>query len=192
MKATKGDGVDFVLNSLSDDKLKASIRCLRRGGIFLELGRSDIINDTELGMSAFLNGITIRAIMADHVAKVTQERNKVVELMKKDLVRGIIQPLPTTVFAAKDVESAFRFLAAGKHIGKVLIQIRDEERSETSLPIMVTPTALFDAKLVYLLVGGLGGFGLELADWMVMRGAKILVLCSRRGISDEYQRFRIQ
>ncbi|XP_039315167.1 fatty acid synthase-like [Solenopsis invicta] len=39
----------------------------------------------------------------------------------------------------------------------------------------------------YILVGGLGGFGLELADWMISRGAKFIVLVSRSGIRTGYQ-----
>lgn len=39
----------------------------------------------------------------------------------------------------------------------------------------------------YILVGGLGGFGLELADWMVKRGATKIVLTSRSGIKTGYQ-----
>ena len=43
----------------------------------------------------------------------------------------------------------------------------------------------------YLILGGLGGFGLELADWIVLRGAKNLVLTSRTGIKNAYQRMRV-
>jgi fatty acid synthase len=35
--------------------------------------------------------------------------------------------------------------------------------------------------------GGLGGFGLELADWLVLRGARKLVLSSRSGVRTGYQ-----
>lgn len=35
--------------------------------------------------------------------------------------------------------------------------------------------------------GGLGGIGLELAEWLVKRGAKYLILSSRRGITNSYQ-----
>lgn len=34
----------------------------------------------------------------------------------------------------------------------------------------------------YIITGGLGGFGLELARWLVLRGAQKLVLTSRSGI----------
>jgi len=39
----------------------------------------------------------------------------------------------------------------------------------------------------HVIVGGLGGFGLELAQWLVERGAKYLVLTSRVGVRTGYQ-----
>jgi fatty acid synthase len=42
------------------------------------------------------------------------------------------------------------------------------------------------------LTGGLGGFGLELADWLVLRGARKLVLTSRKGIKTGYQSLRVR
>lgn len=43
-----------------------------------------------------------------------------------------------------------------------------------------------------LLAGGLGGFGLELADWLVLRGARKLVLTSRHGLRTGYQSLRVR
>ncbi len=40
---------------------------------------------------------------------------------------------------------------------------------------------------VYVITGGLGGFGLELAYWLVLRGAKKLILTSRTGVKNGYQ-----
>ncbi|KAH8037567.1 hypothetical protein HPB51_013514 [Rhipicephalus microplus] len=40
----------------------------------------------------------------------------------------------------------------------------------------------------YVIVGGLGGFGLELADWMVTRGCRKLLLTSRSGLRTGYQK----
>lgn len=45
---------------------------------------------------------------------------------------------------------------------------------------------------VYVVIGGLGGFGLELADWLIMRGARKLLLTSRRGITNGYQASRMR
>ena len=38
----------------------------------------------------------------------------------------------------------------------------------------------------------MGGFGLELADWLVLRGARKLVLSSRNGIRTGYQSVRVR
>lgn len=44
----------------------------------------------------------------------------------------------------------------------------------------------------YVLVGGLGGFGLELANWLVQRGARNIVLTSRSGVKTGYQSLNIR
>lgn len=54
MHATNGRGVDLVLNSLSEDKLQASVQCLAKNGRFLEIGKFDLSNNTNLGMAIFL------------------------------------------------------------------------------------------------------------------------------------------
>lgn len=59
---TKGRGVDYVLNSLSEDKLLASIRCLADYGTFLEIGQYDIMNKTKIDMSFLTKNIDIKAI----------------------------------------------------------------------------------------------------------------------------------
>lgn len=112
--------------------------------------------------------------------------------MEKDIKAGIIQPLPTTIFKASEIEQAFRYLASGKHVGKVLLQIRDDEYDRYTYPIRVTPRVNCDPDMSYVIPGGLGGFGLELADWLVIRGARKLVLSSSRGITKAYQTYRIR
>lgn len=49
MMETDGRGVDLVLNSLAEEKLLASVRCLAKGGRFLEIGKFDLANNNPLG-----------------------------------------------------------------------------------------------------------------------------------------------
>lgn len=112
--------------------------------------------------------------------------------MKEDIKSGIIRPLKATIFKASDIEQSFRYLASGKHIGKILLKIRENDRTRESLPIKVIPWILFDPDQSYIIPGGMGGFGMELIDWMVMRGCKKFVLSSSRGVSSSYQNFRIR
>lgn len=189
---TKGAGVDYVLNSLAEDKLAASLRCLGQGGTFLEIGKFDIMNNSALAMQVFAKEITFRTIFADNLVKDSYNRKIIYELVLKDLQSGVIQPLKSTVFQANDIEKAFRFLSTGKHMGKVVLQVRETEKSRYSVPFKVLERTYCNPNLVYVIVGGLGGFGLELADWLVMRNARKLVLSSRKGVVTGYQQYRIK
>lgn len=189
---TRGKGVDYVLNSLAEDKLVASVRCLGRGGVFLEIGKFDIINNNKLDMGTFAKEIEFRAVMADNLIHLPKERETLFKMMERDLDSGLIQPLHSTVFQVSEVEKAFRYLSTGKHVGKVLIQIRENENSEASMPMRVYERTLCDPHMVYIIAGGLGGFGLELADWLILRGCRRLVLSSRTGVRTGYQTHRIK
>ena len=112
--------------------------------------------------------------------------------MLKDIKAGIVKPLKTNVFDACDVEEAFRYMASGKHIGKVLLKIRNNASDIESLPIRVLPKLYCDFDQTFIIIGGLGGFGLELSDWLILRGCKKLMLSSSRGISNAYQESRIK
>lgn len=116
----------------------------------------------------------------------------VYNLIDKDVTSGIIKPLNTTIFDANDIEEAFRFMANGKHIGKVLLKVRQNENDTMSLPLATINRVYCDPNQSFIIVGGLGGFGLELAEWLVLRGCKKLILSSSRGITNQNQYLRIE
>lgn len=188
---TRGKGVDYVLNSLAEDKLAASVRCLGMCGVFLEIGKFDIMNNSKLDLAAFAKEIEFRTVMADNLFNRPEELRMVHSMVQKDLDNGLIQPLPTTVFEVYEIEKAFRYLSTGKHVGKVLVQVRENEMAPVSKPMRIFARSYCDPEMVYIIAGGLGGFGLELADWMVLRGARKLVLSSRSGVTTGYQKYRI-
>ena len=57
----------MVLNSLAEEKLQASIRCLARHGRFLEIGKYDLSNNTPLGMALFLRNVSFHGILLDAI-----------------------------------------------------------------------------------------------------------------------------
>ncbi|CAH1129520.1 unnamed protein product [Ceutorhynchus assimilis] len=186
---TNGKGVDLVLNSLAGEFLQASIRCLAKGGRFLEIGKVDVANNTPLGMKIFSYGRSFHGVALDHLLNISKTE-EVKRLMDEGIKSGAVQPLTRTVFNENEVEKAFRFMSTGKHIGKILIKIRDELTVGEKCVDAIT-SSYMDPKKSYIVVGGLGGFGLELAKWLVTRGAKNIVLVSTRGITTEYQAFCI-
>ncbi|XP_067622493.1 fatty acid synthase isoform X2 [Eurosta solidaginis] len=198
MRETQGKGVDLVLNSLSEEKLQASVRCLGINGRFLEIGKFDLSNNSPLGMSVFLKNTSFHGILLDSVMEGEEEMQKrVVALVAEGIKNGAIRPLPTSVFNELQIEQAFRFMASGKHIGKVVIKVRDEEAGRKSVKpisrlVNAIPRTYMHPEKSYILVGGLGGFGLELTHWLVLRGAKYIVLNSRSGIKTGYQTLMVR
>ncbi|XP_039501306.1 fatty acid synthase isoform X1 [Drosophila santomea] len=191
-RETNGKGVDFVLNSLSEEKLLASLRCLGKSGHFLEIGKFDMASDNKIGLGCFLKEITFHAVLADSLLVAPDEDIwHLKALIDLDISKGIIQPLPVKVFLAHEIEQAFRHLVGGKHIGKVVIQVREQPHDPSTLPVRVLSQVYFKNNLTYVIPGGLGGFGMELSDWMALRGARKLLLSSSRGITKDYQLFRM-
>jgi fatty acid synthase len=112
--------------------------------------------------------------------------------MAEDIRRGIVRPLDFKTFVPNEVEEAFRYMAAGKHIGKVLIKMRENQTDVATLPMNVSKNIHCFERESYIIVGGLGGFGLELADFLIIRGCKNLVISSSRGVTNGYQASRIK
>lgn len=190
---TDGQGVDYVLNTLSDEKVHASVRCLGWAGVFLEIGKFNIFHNIKIGLGEFAKQLSFRSVLDDNLfLRDPQETSYIHGLIERDLQNGIIRPLESTVFQVNEIEKACRFLGSGRHIGKVLIQVRRNGDDECSVPIGSVPRAIFHADKVYVVPGGLGGLGLELADWMILRGARKIVLTSRHGVSTSYQAYRIR
>ncbi|XP_006869546.1 PREDICTED: fatty acid synthase [Chrysochloris asiatica] len=198
LQHTAGRGVDLVLNSLAEEKLQASVRCLAQHGRFLEIGKFDLSNNHALGMAVFLKNVTFHGILLDALFEdAGADWREVAALLRAGIRDGVVKPLKCTVFRKDQVEDAFRYMAQGKHIGKVVVQVQEEEQG-TVLPVGQPPLTLAISKTFcpahksYIIAGGLGGFGLELAQWLMLRGAQKLVLTSRSGIRTGYQAKQIR
>lgn len=94
--------------------------------------------------------------------------------------------------AASPLDSA-QFLSEEilKLDGEDQVAVRNNRRFVTRLMRAnreqpVGPPLTFNSEGTYLITGGLGGLGLEIASWMVKRGAKSLILMGRTKIPAKY------
>ncbi|GBL99478.1 Fatty acid synthase [Araneus ventricosus] len=127
LNATNGEGVDVILNSLAEEKLKATLNCLAQHGRFLEIGKYDLSNNTPLGMAIFLKNISFYGILLDalfdYKSYSLQAMKEVVQLVRDGIANGTVKPLNSFLYDSDQAEQAFRFMASGKHIGKVILKI---------------------------------------------------------------------
>lgn len=83
-----------------------------------------IVMDVTSGMAVFLKNISFHGILLDALFEDGNPEWSQVSLLLMEGVRsGAVQPLPTCVFDRDDLEGAFRYMAKGRHIGKVLLQV---------------------------------------------------------------------
>jgi phthiocerol/phenolphthiocerol synthesis type-I polyketide synthase C len=183
MNITNNEGVDVILNSLAGEAMTRNFKVLRPFGRFLELGKRDFFENTKLDLKPFKNNITYFGIDADQLLQHEPERSA--ELMKEVMALfkdGVFRPLPYTVFADNDVESAFRYMQQSQHIGKVIVS---QKSSSIKIKMEANKTSLeLQSNGTYMVTGGLSGFGLATAQWLVAKGARHLVLLGRSGITE--------
>lgn len=75
-------------------------------------------------MALFLKNVAFHGILLDALFEEgNQEWEEVSLLLKKGIEEGVVQPLRTTMFERDQVEEAFRYMAQGKHIGKVVLRV---------------------------------------------------------------------
>lgn len=174
--ATKGRGVDLVLNSLSGELLHASWQCVAPYGKMLEIGKRDFIGKARLDMDLFEAN---RSFIGIDLARFDATRcQRLLQRTVDMLTTGSIRPIePIKVFDATEVEASFRYMQKGTHLGKVVVSIPEKGMG---LPkTLQTPYVGLNPSATYMLVGGLGGLGRAVATWMVERGARHLMFLSR-------------
>jgi len=91
------------------------------------------------------------------------------------------------VFPYTEAEKAFRLYSNNNSGKKIVVEVLGESKFVFEAHRRV----YFDPIKSYIISGGLGGFGMELTEWAVERGAKNIILCSRSGIQNGYQRYRV-
>ncbi|MCG3153920.1 MAG: Phthiocerol/phenolphthiocerol synthesis polyketide synthase type I PpsC [bacterium] len=183
---TNGEGVDLVLNSLAGEFIPQSLALLRRGGRFLEIGKTEVWNADsvkaqypEVSYHIIYLGETVHA----QPALIRQQFLELCEAFG----RGELHPLPATSFPLAEAVSAYRYMAQARHIGKVVLTQTEQARGEGQEARGEGQGAI-TAHASYLITGGMGALGLQVARWMVEQGARHLVLVGRSAPSSEASR----
>jgi acyl transferase domain-containing protein/NADPH:quinone reductase-like Zn-dependent oxidoreductase/NAD(P)-dependent dehydrogenase (short-subunit alcohol dehydrogenase family) len=179
MEQTQGRGVDFVLNSLSGEMIPKGLSVLRAGGTFIEIGKRDIWDDHKV--LQFRPEIIYRVF---DLATVAREQPDLIQSMLTDLMKqfasGELAPLKRTVFSRRQVVDAFRMMARAKHMGKIVVRMKDAQDAGGNCR-----AGILDPDATYLITGGLGALGLHTGHWMIGKGARHLALASRHGPTAE-------
>ena len=174
-------GVDVVLNSISGEGMLASVKCMKPFGRFVELGKRDYVANTAMGLRPFRRNLTYFGVDLDQLLAADPKlAGKLMQVLARDFANGVFVPLPYRAFEASDVSAAFRLMQASGHVSKILVH-----PPRQPVPAAIAATGFVPGAGAHVIVGGTGGFGFETAMWLLEKGAKTVVLASRRGALDE-------
>ena len=167
LEATEDRGVDVVLNSLTGEGfIEASLSCLARGGHFVEIAKRRIRSPAR--MAEVRPDVAYTVLAVDELIEREPERaGGVLHEVMAGVGDGAPAPLPLAVRPVTEAAAAMETMRAGRHVGKLVL----------------TMPGLSGGRLrsagPYLVSGGLGGLGLEVARWLIARGVRTIVLNAR-------------
>ncbi|OWF51822.1 Fatty acid synthase [Mizuhopecten yessoensis] len=185
LRATKGKGVSMVLTSQMADNLQSDIRLLQHGGKLLDLNTyipSDRIPQGTIQGSYELLGIRIESLKE-------MDMPSVAEMIQQGIQNNTIKPLPFTTYPPHKLKEAFDAMTTEKgSASKILVEMVPSTPSKNlpgDIPLLLQ--CFCPANKSYIITGGLGGFGIELAQWLIDNGARNIILVSRSGVKNSYQ-----
>src|SRR5262249_44548513 len=144
---------------------------------FVELGKRDYVGNTHIGLRPFRKNLSYFGVDIDQLVGVKRAHGeRIFAQLIQQFEKKLLQPLPYTTFASRDVREAFGLMQRASHIGKLVVAPPSEgEVRQHASPWKVSAAG------THVLTGAFGGFGAEAARWLVDRGARHLVLIGRKG-----------
>lgn len=125
MRMTNGRGVDVVLNSLAGDSLIASWECIAPYGRFIEIGKKDILSNSNLPMYPFKNNVSFICFdgFSWQLERPLQAREGLQDLFNLFSEGKLHAARPLHAYSISQVREAFRAMQDGKSAGKIVLEI---------------------------------------------------------------------
>ena len=160
--ATRGRGVDVVLDCLRGEFVDASLRLLAPGGRFVEMGKTDIRDPA--AVAAECPGVSYQAF--DLMDPGPERIGQILAELGGLFGSGVLSALPRTVFDVRQARAALRWMSQAGHTGKIVLSIPQPLDRDGSV----------------LVTGGTGTLGALTARHLVAaHHVRHLILTSRRG-----------
>jgi NADPH:quinone reductase-like Zn-dependent oxidoreductase/malonyl CoA-acyl carrier protein transacylase/acyl carrier protein len=160
-----GAGMDIVLNALTGELTDASLRLLPRGGIFVELGKTDLRDPADI--AGRHPGVTYRPF---DLAEAGPDRlGQILAEVVALAAGGQLTLPPAMAWDVRRAGEALRYMSQARHTGKLVLTIPpDPAAARTPGTVLIT--------------GGTGTLGGLVAAHLAGNGrAAALVLASRSG-----------
>ncbi|KAK1975195.1 beta-ketoacyl synthase domain-containing protein [Colletotrichum cereale] len=182
---TNGRGVNVLVSTADAPGFVDDVAgCVAPFGRIVSIGPEMSVSSARLprGRNIRLESFDLAACASHDLPRTEVLFQRMVDLISANW-SSISRPAPAAVYSFSQVQDAFRQLQSRGRNSKMVLEPRDQD----VIPVLSSrkPSSFFDPKASYVVAGGLGGLGRSVARWMASRGAKNLILLSRRGAVDK-------
>ncbi|XP_051160200.1 fatty acid synthase-like [Leptopilina boulardi] len=187
---TEGKGADLIIYNGDDlSKIETWLMCVKRKGNIIIIGHLQQALTKSIGMQIFLKVIDCFSIIPTKINSLDLATKKILsKMIENGLAARTIKPLPRRIYSREMLKNAFIDGATNNVYGKIIVKVQPEDGSNKALTI---PCFLCNREGSYLIIEGLSDFGLELVNFLVVRGAKNIVIVSESKNTRAYSNHRI-
>lgn len=176
MRLTDGRGADVVVNTMQGQVFKASWECVAKLGTFLEFPKWEIYKRSQLDMDVFDRGARFMSVDLFLLAEARPEYvQNLLRSVFSYFEAGTFSPPPITTLPIGEVEEAFKLIQMVENNNRVVLTA-DES---TKVMARAQKRSLHPDR-TYVVVGGLGNVGRHICSHLQKRGARHIVVISRR------------
>lgn len=178
---TQNGGFDVILSTSQGDMLYESIKSLAPLGHLVDVGRLDVTSSKSISLELFQKSASFTSFDLGLVIERDVEiGGELMAAVNEHFRAGHIGPIrPYHVFDISQLDQVLLKFSKGTHVGKMIISYQNPESNLRVL--QSAPHAHFNQEARYILVGGLSSLGRSIIRWMASRGARDLLIWSRRG-----------
>ncbi|CAG9823792.1 unnamed protein product [Phaedon cochleariae] len=178
MLATGGKGAEVILNCVSGSLLQNSLSCIADYGRFIQYGRYDTEEGTNIGMYCFLRNASFYVVNLENVFMQPKDvKEEIRSMIVKGIENFIVRPLHREVVSHYNVANILNTIKDSSNIGKIAI-IVNNNFSVNKLNVNKPNKFICSSKSSYFIYGGSSENWADLAEWLVRRGARKIVVVS--------------
>lgn len=193
-RSTFGNGADVIFNAFASPDLTSDLwACIALLGVFIQIGRQADGRNGPIGISSIDKNATYVSFDLSTVIKCRPQ--KVATLLAKAMAlftACTIRPNERiTTVPMQHLGDALKMLQSPRHPEFVVIEV--EGNSQVNFlspgrPMKQVDQFKFDADATYVIAGGLGDLGRKICRLIASRGAKKVVVLSRRALNQDRRR----
>lgn len=178
MLITGGVGAHVIINTLSENLLQASSRCIANYGTFIHIGKFDINENNTVGMKIFLKNTCLTTVFPENIFFIPDETKiKIRNLIEEEFEKCYVRILPKKIVEDIDLDNMISFLRNDNNNEKLILRVNDKFQIRKLL-VDKANQYICDPKGSYFVYGGVAEDWVDMVEWLVLRGARKIVVSS--------------